>query len=46
MRLHEAQEKAQKQSKLAHKTAKRYYDKKTRNTQLQKGDLVYIYIYI
>jgi hypothetical protein len=43
MRLYEANMEAQKQSKLSHELAKRYYDRKTSEIQLKKGDFVYLY---
>jgi hypothetical protein len=42
-RLHEASIVARKQSKLSHQTAKRYYDRQTKDEQFQRGDLVYLY---
>jgi hypothetical protein len=43
MRLYEANVEAWKQSKLSHDLAKKYYDKRTREIQLKKGYLVYLY---
>jgi hypothetical protein len=43
MRLYEASEEARKQSRLSHKLAKGFYDKRTREFSLTKGDLVYLY---
>jgi hypothetical protein len=43
MRLYEANMEAKKQSKLSHELAKKYYDRKTREVSLKKGDLVYLY---
>jgi hypothetical protein len=43
MRLYEANKEAQKQSKLSHKLAKKYYDRRTREIQLKRGDFLYLY---
>jgi hypothetical protein len=43
MRSYEASEEARKQSKLSHRLAKTYYDKKSPRNQLIKGDFVYLY---
>jgi hypothetical protein len=43
MRLYEANMEAKKQSKLSHELAKKYYDRKTREISLKRGDLVYLY---
>jgi hypothetical protein len=43
MRLYEANMEAKKQSKLSHVLAKIYYDRKTREIVMKKGDLLYLY---
>jgi hypothetical protein len=43
MRLYQAQREAKKQSKFSHKVAKKYYDRKTQEIQMNKGELVYLY---
>jgi hypothetical protein len=43
MRLYEASKEARKQSKLSHKLAKKYYDKRTQEVQLNKGDFMYLH---
>jgi hypothetical protein len=43
MRLYETNKEAKKQSKLSHETAKKYYDRKTREVSLKRGDFVYLY---
>jgi hypothetical protein len=42
-RLYEAQQEARKQTKLSHEVAKKYYDRKTKEIKLKKGELVYLY---
>jgi hypothetical protein len=43
MRLYGANKEAGQQYKLSHKLAKKYYDRKTREIVLKKGDFVYAY---
>ena len=42
-RLREANKVASQQSKLSHKTAKRYYDRQTKLSKFKIGDLVYVH---
>jgi hypothetical protein len=43
MRLCEANREARKLSKLSHEVAKRYYEKRTREVLLKRGDFVFLY---
>jgi hypothetical protein len=43
IRLYEAQKEAKEQSKFSHRIAKKFYDRKTKEIQLTRGELVYLY---